>query len=233
MNLDFFENKYFYAIFAVFAALYTAQISPQLPKFLVRLFQNPIFRVAILFLVLVRAYKDPQFSIVVAAAFVMVMNLVNEHLLKEKFGDAAVSTTIVDISGSAMNRAQASTTVSTDNSMTGPSIVANGTTINVVSAAQPVNQEDVKRCENIQMRINTIKSCIDNVSKEEESLNCQVGSDDDKKGCQKRALQLNVNKTKLTGSLGMEKTDLDDKCKNVTFNVLPGTTVPGLTCDSI
>jgi len=90
MNLDFFENKYFFAVFAIFASLYAFQIRPQLPDFLVKLFQNSIFRVLILFLVLVRGYKDPQFSLLVAVAFIVIMDAVRQHVFKESFADAAI-----------------------------------------------------------------------------------------------------------------------------------------------
>lgn len=88
MNLDFFENKYFFAVFSIFMFMYAVQIRPTLPKFMMDLFQNPIFRVAILFLILVRGYKDPQFSLIVAVAFLLIMNVVNEQLFQENFADS-------------------------------------------------------------------------------------------------------------------------------------------------
>jgi hypothetical protein len=98
MNLDFFENKYFFAVFSVFMFMYAAQIRPTLPKFIMDLFQNPIFRVAILFLVLVRGYKDPQFSLIIAVAFLLIMNVVNEQLFKETFSDVQTPTTPIESS---------------------------------------------------------------------------------------------------------------------------------------
>ena len=87
MNLDFLDNKYFFAVFSILMLMYASQIRQPLPKFMMDLFQNPIFRVAILFLVLVRGYKDPQFSLIVAVAFILIMNIVNEQLFKESFED--------------------------------------------------------------------------------------------------------------------------------------------------
>lgn len=69
----------------MFSLMYAVQIRPSLPPFVMNLFQNPFFRVIVLFLVVVRGQKDPQFSLVVAISFVMVMNIVNECVLKEKF----------------------------------------------------------------------------------------------------------------------------------------------------
>jgi hypothetical protein len=85
MNLDFFENKYFFAIFAIFSTMYAFQIRPNLPDFMVKLFQSSLFRVFILFLVLVRGYKDVQFSILVAGAFVIIMDAVRQKVFKETF----------------------------------------------------------------------------------------------------------------------------------------------------
>jgi hypothetical protein len=85
MNLNFFENKYFFAIFAIFSAMYAFQIKPNLPNFLIQLFQNAIFRVLILFLILVRGYKDVQFSILVAGAFVIIMDTTRQQVFKETF----------------------------------------------------------------------------------------------------------------------------------------------------
>ena len=85
MNLNFLENKYFLAIFAILSGIYGGQIRPALPKFIMDLFQNPIFRVLILFLVVVRSYKDPQFSLIIAVSFLLIMNIVNEQLFKDTF----------------------------------------------------------------------------------------------------------------------------------------------------
>jgi hypothetical protein len=91
MNLDFFENKYFFAIFAIFSTMYAFQIRPNLPDFIVKLFQSSIFRVFILFLILVRGYKDVQFSILVAAAFVIIMDAVRQKVFKETFSAVEIS----------------------------------------------------------------------------------------------------------------------------------------------
>ena len=85
MYLDFFENKYFIAILSIFIALYTFQIKPALPPFLIKLFQNNIFRIVILFLILIRGYKDPQFALLIASAFIIIMDSVRQHVFKELF----------------------------------------------------------------------------------------------------------------------------------------------------
>ena len=62
---------------------------------MVNLFQNPIFRVVILFLILVRGYKDPQFAILVAISFVLIMTVINEQIFKEKFSELPITTPVI------------------------------------------------------------------------------------------------------------------------------------------
>ena len=92
MNLNFLENKYFLAIFAILSGMYGGQIRPTLPKFIMDLFQNPVFRVLILFLVVVRSYKDIQFSLIISMAFLLITNQVNEQLCEEKFTNITTDT---------------------------------------------------------------------------------------------------------------------------------------------
>ena len=84
MSLDFLENKYSLAIISILSGLYAAQIRPTLPTVVMDLFQNPIFRVLILFLVVVRSYKDPQFSLIIAVSFLLIMNIVLKRLHRQK-----------------------------------------------------------------------------------------------------------------------------------------------------
>ena len=85
MYLDFFENKYFFAIITMLITLYAFYIKPQLPPFLIKLFQNTIFRIVILFLILIRGYKDLQFSLLMAASFIIIIDAVRQHVFKESF----------------------------------------------------------------------------------------------------------------------------------------------------
>lgn len=91
MILDFFENKYFFAMFAILIFSYASQIRQPLPKFMMDLFQNPIFRICILFLVLVRSKADLQFSLIVAVSYVLIMNNVSDQLFKESFIDSRIN----------------------------------------------------------------------------------------------------------------------------------------------
>ena len=81
--LDFFENKYFFAILSILTALYGAQIRPTLPKIIMDLFQNPMFRLLILFLILVRGYKDPQFALIMAVSFILIMDAIRNQFINK------------------------------------------------------------------------------------------------------------------------------------------------------
>ena len=88
MNLDFFENKYFFALFVLFAALYKSQIIPKLPKYITDIFQNYIVRIIFLVLVLIRCYKDPLYSLIIAIVFILIMDSI---IYYEKFTDTSLT----------------------------------------------------------------------------------------------------------------------------------------------
>ena len=89
--LDFLlENKYIYAVITIFVMLYAAQIGPKLPDYMVRLFENNLFKMLFLFLIVVRANKDPAFSVILAIAFVIITNYARTQLLNETFAEESV-----------------------------------------------------------------------------------------------------------------------------------------------
>lgn len=85
-----FENKYVYTAITIFVILYASQIGPKLPEYMMKLFDNNIFKIVFLFLILVRANKDPAFSLILGVAFVLISNYVRNQLLKESFADESV-----------------------------------------------------------------------------------------------------------------------------------------------
>jgi hypothetical protein len=86
-----FENKYIYTIITIFVILYASQIGPKLPQYMMKLFDNNLFKIAFLFLILVRANKDPAFSLILGVAFVMISNYVRNQLMRESFGEQTES----------------------------------------------------------------------------------------------------------------------------------------------
>ena len=62
------------AIFYVLVILYLTHMTPQLPKMVKDLFRNDIFRVGILFMILVLVNISPAMALLVSIAFVVTMN---------------------------------------------------------------------------------------------------------------------------------------------------------------
>ena len=88
MNLDFFENKYFFAIFVLFAALYKSQIIPKLPDFILNFFQSYTARIIFLVIVLIRCYKDPLYSLIIAIVFILIIDSITYY---EKFTNTQIT----------------------------------------------------------------------------------------------------------------------------------------------
>jgi len=79
------KNLYVKAIVVMLILLYTASIRPNLPSYLKNLFNNSIFKVVVLFFVVMRARKDPVLSLAVAVAFVVTINCISQQQAKEAF----------------------------------------------------------------------------------------------------------------------------------------------------
>jgi hypothetical protein len=93
--MDILDNKYIHTVLIIFVILYASKIGPSLPVFIRNLFNNAIFRVAILFLVVVRANKDPVMSLLIAVGFVLTLNYLAEREIKETFGEMAINSNVI------------------------------------------------------------------------------------------------------------------------------------------
>tara|TARA_B100001964_G_C13895015_1_gene449001 strand:+ start:330 stop:650 length:321 start_codon:yes stop_codon:yes gene_type:complete len=78
-------SKFASSVMTLLIVLYSGLARPELPKSIRKLFNNAVFRVLVLALVVYRGNKDPQFAIMLAVGFVITMNLISEQELKEKF----------------------------------------------------------------------------------------------------------------------------------------------------
>jgi hypothetical protein len=58
-------------IITILIGLYAALIKPPLPKYIINLFSNTLFKIGICFLIIERATKDPQMAIMIAVAFII------------------------------------------------------------------------------------------------------------------------------------------------------------------
>ena len=75
------ENKYVLPVLSLILGVYAALARPKLPKFLEKLFENPIFRLVMISYIIYRGNKDPQLSIMIAAAFLVTMHMINKQKL--------------------------------------------------------------------------------------------------------------------------------------------------------
>lgn len=86
MNVDYIlDNSYVKAILITFMVLYIATIRPELPSYIKNLFNNPIFRIVVLFIIVMKANKDPFFSLMIAISFVITLNCLSVQQAKETF----------------------------------------------------------------------------------------------------------------------------------------------------
>ncbi len=83
--MDIVNNKYVSTAITIGLGLYAALLGPNLPTFVKDLFKNTLFRILILFLVVVRGNKDPKMAIMIAVAFVLTLDYVYVRDAKEAF----------------------------------------------------------------------------------------------------------------------------------------------------
>ncbi len=77
-------NKYVLPVVSLFLGLYVALARPKLPKYIERLFENPVFRLVVISYILYRGNNDPQLSLMIAAAFLITMHMINKQKI-DKF----------------------------------------------------------------------------------------------------------------------------------------------------
>jgi len=82
---NFFSDNTTSAITSMFLVLYAGMASPELPKVIKKMFNNSIFRILILSLIVYKGNKDPQLAITIAIAFTITMNYLRDSELKEEF----------------------------------------------------------------------------------------------------------------------------------------------------
>jgi len=78
-------NEISSAVMYLLIVLYAVLARPTLPPIIKNLFNNEIFRIIVLALVVYRGNKNPAFALTIAVSFVMVLNKLNEEKLKEEF----------------------------------------------------------------------------------------------------------------------------------------------------
>jgi hypothetical protein len=77
------ENKHILPVISLVLGLYAALARPKLPKFIEKLFENPIFRLLMISYIIYRGNKDPQLSIMIAAAFLITIHMINKRQVRK------------------------------------------------------------------------------------------------------------------------------------------------------
>lgn len=102
-NIDSFITKNFnkyvrnpqiiYGIMILFLALYASHVAPQLPHSVTNVFDNTFFKIFIFILILWIAQVSPSLSILIAIAFMMLINYVNNKKLFEFIDNTSAPST--------------------------------------------------------------------------------------------------------------------------------------------
>ena len=82
---DITSNSYVTNTASLFLVLYASMARPQLPVFVSDLFDNALFRLSVLSLVVFMSGQNIQLSVMIAIAFTVSMNLLNEQKIAEGF----------------------------------------------------------------------------------------------------------------------------------------------------
>ena len=84
-----FSDKKVSTLLSTFLILYGGLASPELPGFVRKLFENRIFKILILSLVVYTSNKDPKFAVLMAVAFTITMNMLDNQIIAEKFSSGS------------------------------------------------------------------------------------------------------------------------------------------------
>ena len=83
--LNALQTPYVSSGLTLFLVLYAGLASPQLPRFVADLFDNPLYRLFVLFLVAYTSSRNAQVALMVAVAFTLTMNFLSERRMAEGF----------------------------------------------------------------------------------------------------------------------------------------------------
>jgi predicted neutral ceramidase superfamily lipid hydrolase len=70
------DNQYVSTLIIIVLALYVSLLGPNISPFVRNLFNNIIFRILVLFLIVIRANQDPKMAIMIAIAFVLTLDYI-------------------------------------------------------------------------------------------------------------------------------------------------------------
>ena len=73
------ENVYVFGVLSVFLAIYGPHLHARLPPSLMGMFDNAIFRMAVLFLIVYMSHKDFIGALTITIIFVVTLNVLHTH----------------------------------------------------------------------------------------------------------------------------------------------------------
>jgi hypothetical protein len=85
--MSIFENKFVIAILTTLIFFYSSYITPDLPKVVKKLFNNPIFRICILFLIVYLCSYNVILAISISVFFVIVVINMCEYKNNKKINN--------------------------------------------------------------------------------------------------------------------------------------------------
>jgi len=87
INLDVSKNDFINIAVLLFIMVYAAGLGRmKLPKYIEDLFNNPLFKVFFLFLIVgYNINKAPHVALIIAIAFVFTLEYVNHNMIRENF----------------------------------------------------------------------------------------------------------------------------------------------------
>ncbi len=77
------ENKYVFHVLSLFLGMYAALARPKLPRFVEKLFENPVFRLVMISYIIYRGNQDPQLAVMIAAAFLITIHMINKRKVEK------------------------------------------------------------------------------------------------------------------------------------------------------
>ena len=77
------ENKYVLPVLSLFLGMYAALARPTLPKFIEKLFENPVFRLVMISYIIYRGNQNPQLAVMIAAAFLITIHMINKNKINK------------------------------------------------------------------------------------------------------------------------------------------------------
>lgn len=78
-------NDYVSTTITMMIALYATLLRPELPSFIKTLFNNLIFKIIVLFLIVVHGNNDPKMAIMITIGFVLTLDYIGSENAKENF----------------------------------------------------------------------------------------------------------------------------------------------------